>query len=82
MDRVRALGCDLPIIPGIMPVTTSRQIQRFAELSGAALPELVVDRLNAVADDPAEVRRVGIELATELSAEVLRAGRRACTSSP
>ena len=48
VDRVRSLGCDLPIIPGIMPVTRLSQIQRFADLSGADLPATVVDRLNAV----------------------------------
>ena len=48
VDRVRSLGCDIPIIPGIMPVTRLSQIQRFAELSGAELPAGVVDRLNAV----------------------------------
>ena len=41
--RVRALGCDLPIIPGIMPVTRISQIERFADLSGAALSTLTHD---------------------------------------
>jgi methylenetetrahydrofolate reductase (NADPH) len=71
--RVRALGCDLPIIPGIMPITNARQVVRFAELSGAALPDAVTERVHEVADDPDEVRRVGIELGTEL-AEALLAG--------
>ncbi|MGI8458688.1 MAG: methylenetetrahydrofolate reductase [NAD(P)H] [Propionibacteriaceae bacterium] len=72
--RVRALGCDLPIIPGIMPVTRISQIERFADLSGADLPTDVCDRLHEVADDPAQVRRVGVELATALSEEVLAVG--------
>jgi methylenetetrahydrofolate reductase (NADPH) len=72
--RVRALGCDLPIIPGIMPVTRISQIERFADLSGAALPAAVTERLHEVADDSAEVRRVGVELATALSEEVLAGG--------
>jgi methylenetetrahydrofolate reductase (NADPH) len=74
VDRVRALGCDLPIIPGIMPVTRISQIERFADLSGAALPAAVTERLHEVADDSAEVRRVGVELATALSEEVLAGG--------
>ena len=61
VDRVRALGCDLPIIPGIMPVTNLRQIQRFAELSGAELPASVTDRMQAAADDDGAVRKVGID---------------------
>ena len=52
VDRVRKLGCDLPIIPGIMPITGYSQVKRFAELSGAALPSSVTERIEAVADDP------------------------------
>ncbi|HEU5486023.1 MAG TPA: methylenetetrahydrofolate reductase [NAD(P)H] [Microlunatus sp.] len=74
VERVRALGSDLPIIPGIMPVTRLSQIQRFAELSGADLPTWVVDRLVAAGDDPAAVRRVGVELAIELSQRLLSGG--------
>lgn len=74
LDRVRSLGCDIPIIPGIMPVTRLDQIQRFADLSGADLPSRVVDRLNAVGEDPAAVRQVGIDLATELSEELMAGG--------
>jgi len=72
--RVRALGCDLPIIPGIMPITNIRQVTRFAELSGAALPAAVTQRVAEVADDDDQVRRVGIALATELSEELLAGG--------
>jgi methylenetetrahydrofolate reductase (NADPH) len=74
VDRVRAIGCTLPIIPGIMPVTNIRQIERFAGLSGADLPESVVSRLQAVADDPAAVREVGLEIATRLCLDLLDAG--------
>lgn len=72
--RVRALGCDLPIIAGIMPVTRISQIERFAALSGAALPTAVTAALRAVGDDPTRVRKVGVELATALSEQVLDAG--------
>jgi methylenetetrahydrofolate reductase (NADPH) len=74
VDRVRALGCDIPIIPGIMPITNVRQMIRFAELSGAALPTSVTDRINEVADDDDQVRRVGIRIGTELSEELLSRG--------
>ncbi|WP_375431643.1 methylenetetrahydrofolate reductase [NAD(P)H] [uncultured Friedmanniella sp.] len=74
VDRVRALGCDLPIIPGIMPITNVRQVTRFAELSGAPLPAAVTRRIQAVADDDDAVRRVGIELGTELSEALLAGG--------
>ncbi len=74
VERVRALGCDKPIIPGIMPVTNVSQIVRMAQLSGAALPSDLVDRLRAVADDPAAVRAVGVDVATELSRRLLDGG--------
>jgi methylenetetrahydrofolate reductase (NADPH) len=72
--RVRDLGSDLPIIPGIMPVTRVSQIERFADLSGAALPSFVTDRLHEVAHDPARVRAAGVDLATTLSEELLAGG--------
>jgi methylenetetrahydrofolate reductase (NADPH) len=74
VERAQAHGCTIPIIPGVMPVTNVKQIKRFAELSGAPMPAEVTDRLQAVADDPAAVRRVGVELATELSAKLLDGG--------
>ena len=74
VERVRAIGCTLPIIAGIMPVTTISQIERFAGFSGAPLPSAVVSRLHAVADDPAAVREVGVDIAVELCHTVLAGG--------
>jgi len=74
VQRVRDLGCDLPIIPGIMPITNVRQIARFAELSGADLPPHVTARVQAVAGDDDAVRRVGVEIGTELSEALLDGG--------
>jgi len=74
VERVRALGCDIPIVAGIMPITQIGQVKRFAEFSGAELPAEVVARLTAVADDPKAVRDVGIDIATELSLAVLDGG--------
>jgi methylenetetrahydrofolate reductase (NADPH) len=74
LDELDELGCDTPVIPGIMPVTNVGQIVRFAELSGAAFPADLAERLHAVEDDPAEVRRIGVEVATELCVELLECG--------
>jgi len=54
-DRVAALGCDVPIIPGIMPVTSLRVIERALELGGCRVPTELWERLQAVAGDRAWV---------------------------
>ena len=64
VDELAALGVDKPVLPGIMPITNLGLVQRMADLSGAAVPAWVVERVEAVADDPEDVRRVGVELAT------------------
>jgi methylenetetrahydrofolate reductase (NADPH) len=74
VEDLAALGCDKPVIPGVMPVTAVRQIVRMAELSGAAFPADLAARLHLVEDDPDEVRRIGVEVATELCQELLDAG--------
>ena len=74
VDRVAAYGSHIPIIPGIMPVTNVRQIQRMAELSGAAFPSDLADSLYAVEDNPEEVRRIGVDYACRLCAELLGRG--------
>jgi methylenetetrahydrofolate reductase (NADPH) len=73
-DRVAAKGCDVPIIPGLMPVTNARQIERFATLSGQKFPPELAKRLRAVEDDNEAVRAIGVEVATELSEKLLAEG--------
>jgi methylenetetrahydrofolate reductase (NADPH) len=73
-DRTVAAGCGVPIIPGIMPVTNVRQIERFAVLSGADFPADLAERLYAVEDDPAAVQAIGVEVATALSERLLAEG--------
>jgi methylenetetrahydrofolate reductase (NADPH) len=73
-DRVVAAGCDVPIIPGIMPVTNVGQIERFAVLSNAAFPPDLAERLHAVEDDAEAVRAIGVEAATALCERLLAEG--------
>jgi methylenetetrahydrofolate reductase (NADH) len=73
-DRVAAAGCDVPIIPGIMPATNVKQIERFATLSNAAFPPDLAERLHAVEDDKDAMRQVGVDAATELCQRLLAEG--------
>lgn len=88
-DRVLAQApeyASTPIIPSIMPVTSLRSVARMVELSGATIPAEVLDRFERAAAAPgpdasivdgenrAEVRKVGIELATELSEQLIAEG--------
>jgi methylenetetrahydrofolate reductase (NADPH) len=74
VDRARAIGCTMPIIPGLMPLTNISQIERFAVLSGTAFPDDLAARFRAVGDDPAAVHALGVEAAAELATELLAAG--------
>ena len=74
VDDLAALGCDRPVMPGIMPVTNLSQVTRFAALSGAEFPADLAARLEAVAENPAEVRRIGVEVASQLCRDLLEAG--------
>jgi methylenetetrahydrofolate reductase (NADPH) len=73
-DGVAAHGLDVPLVPGVMPVTNVKQIERMAVLSGAAFPADLAARLHAVADDAAAVRAIGVEVATALSERLLAEG--------
>jgi methylenetetrahydrofolate reductase (NADPH) len=74
VTRMTRLGCQIPVIPGILPVTNVSQLVRFAELSGTPIPHWVMQRLEPVKDDPAAVSALGIEMATELCQRLLDGG--------
>ena len=69
VDELAELGVDKPVIPGIMPITNLKQIARMAQLSGADVPAWVVDTVSEF-EDPADVRRAGVEIASTLCAEL------------
>lgn len=72
--RARAIGIEVPIIPGILPITNIAQLQRITSLCGATLqPELMAE-LDARADDPEAVAEFGVAFATLQCAELLAGG--------
>jgi methylenetetrahydrofolate reductase (NADPH) len=70
---LEALGVTTPVIPGIMPVLNVKSVKRMADMSGAAFPRWLEDRLRAVEDSEDAMQAVGVQAATELCQE-LRAG--------
>jgi methylenetetrahydrofolate reductase (NADPH) len=73
-DRVAQQGCDVPILAGIMPVTRLSTIERSEQLSGAPFPRALAEQFERVADDPAAVRKLGLEQATSLCSRLLDEG--------
>jgi methylenetetrahydrofolate reductase (NADPH) len=71
VDELADLGCDAPVLPGVMPVTSVKGVQRMAGMNGSAIPPELLTRLQAVEDQPDEVAKIGIEVATELGAALL-----------
>lgn len=72
VDEVRALGLDIPVVPGIMPITNSSGILRFADGCGAEIPRWVRLRLQSFGDDTASIKAFGLDVVTDLC-ERLRA---------
>lgn len=72
VDEVRARGLDIPVVPGIMPITNSSGILRFAEGCGAEIPRWVRLRLQSFGDDTASIKAFGLDVVTDLC-ERLRA---------
>jgi methylenetetrahydrofolate reductase (NADPH) len=73
-DRMAARGCDSPLLPGILPLTTSRVLRKSVELSGAPIPDSISRRLDPLTDDPAAFRAEGIDIVTELCQDLLAEG--------
>ena len=74
VEAMAARGATAPVVPGVMPITNVRQLERMAAMSGTEVPIALARRLQAVADRPDEVRRIGVEHATELCRALLDAG--------
>ena len=74
VDKLAAQGSTLPIIPGILPVTNVKQLNRMAELSGVPIPSHISERFAKVEASSDDVRKLGVEIATSLCQDLLEAG--------
>lgn len=74
IDDCEKLGLDLPIVPGIMPITNYKQLARFSDACGAEIPRWLRWRLEDFGDDLASIRAYGQEVTNELCQRLLEAG--------
>jgi methylenetetrahydrofolate reductase (NADPH) len=74
VDKLAAKGSTLPVIPGVLPVTNVKQLNRMSELSGVPIPEHITEAFAAIEENPEDVRKLGVEIATKLSQDLLDAG--------
>lgn len=74
VDRARALGITVPILPGIMPITNFEQIRRFTAMCGATIPPKLLAELQVRRDEPKAVEELGVAYATLQCTDLLRRG--------
>jgi methylenetetrahydrofolate reductase (NADPH) len=74
VEEARAVGIDVPIIPGIIPITDADQIRRFTQRCGASIPEPLLEALDGYADEPDSVLELGVAYATLQCADLLARG--------
>ena len=74
VDKLAARGSSLTIIPGILPVTNVKQLNRMAELSGTPIPASISEAFAKVESNPDDVRKLGVEIATDLCQKLIEAG--------
>lgn len=74
IEECEKRGIDIPIVPGIMPITNVKQLARFSAMCGAEIPRWLLWRLEAYGDDMRSLRAFGLDVTTELSRRLLEAG--------
>ncbi|MGA7812900.1 methylenetetrahydrofolate reductase [NAD(P)H] [Caballeronia sp.] len=74
VDDARKLGVDVPIVPGIMPITNYSQLMRFSEMCGAEVPKWIARRLESFGDDREAIRAFGLDVVTGLCERLVKEG--------
>jgi methylenetetrahydrofolate reductase (NADPH) len=73
-EACRRLGIEAPLVPGVLPVLSTRQVRRFSELSGAKIPPAFAAKLDAIGDDDERATEFGIEYASEQCRDLIAHG--------
>ena len=71
VERLAKRGSNLPIIAGILPITNLNQLNRMTELSGLQIPKNISKRFEGVENSPEDVRKIGIDIATEMGQQLM-----------
>jgi methylenetetrahydrofolate reductase (NADPH) len=74
VDQVRALGVNIPIVPGIMPIGSFSQLARFSDACGAEIPRWIRRKMESYGDDSASIKAFGLDVVTSLCEELLEGG--------
>jgi methylenetetrahydrofolate reductase (NADPH) len=74
VDELRRRGVDVPVVPGIMPITSSTQLLRFSDACGAEIPRWIRLRLQSFGDDTASIKSFGLDVVGRLCEQLLRGG--------
>jgi methylenetetrahydrofolate reductase (NADPH) len=74
VDEVRALGVDIPIVPGIMPIVSFSKLARFSDACGAELPRWMRRKFEGMGDDADAIRAFGLDIVTDLCQRLLAGG--------
>lgn len=74
VDEVRAMGVDIPIVPGIMPIGSFSQLARFSDACGAEIPRWIRRKMEGFGDDTASIRAFGLDVVTGLCEELIDGG--------
>jgi methylenetetrahydrofolate reductase (NADPH) len=77
-----ALGMTMPVVPGIMPITSSTQLMRFSDACGAEIPRWIRLRLQAFGDDAASIKAFGLDVVTDLCEQLRAGGAPGCIFTP
>jgi methylenetetrahydrofolate reductase (NADPH) len=74
VDEAYKLGADIPVVPGIMPITSSSQLMRFSDACGAEIPRWIRLRLQAFGDDTASIKAFGLDVVSDLCEQLRNGG--------